>query len=320
MAGLVDIVALISLDVTRALVAAGLGLGFDGSRYVAGAAPLAIVAASNTTPIVITTAQPHLVASLPASGVLGSNGLGGMSCIVSGVIGNLAANNVSTDANDLTIGTSQGVLAVPMGDATLALYGQDPTTGALVPLAGSGAYTGGGAIVPALVEGGILLGREHVSANAAPPRIVMVPVSSTFGARSLSVAGSHRAADIREQKARRAVRTDKTTFEARVWGQAATPNTAADFDVTRAMYHWLIDSVHALMAGAYEVTAGTWADQAPTATQRLKAGHEFVFGLTISTPVNDAPRPFATGITVQATGQMQLDGGTPELACQGTLT
>lgn len=320
MAGLVDLAILISLDVTRALVAAGLGLGFDGARYVAGASPLAITAASNTTPIVITTAQPHLVASLPAAGVLGSNGLGGMSAIVSGVLGNVAANNISTDPRDLTIGTSQGVLAVPTGDTTLALYGQDPTTGALVPLAGSGAYTGGGTIVPALVEGGILLGREHVSANAAPPRIVMVPVSSTFGARSLSVAGSHRTADIREQKARRAVRTDKTTFEARVWGQAATPNTAADFDMTRAMVHWLVDSVHLLMAGAYEVTAGTWADQAPTATQRLKAGHEFVFGLTISTPVNDAPRPFATGITVQATGQMQLDGGTPELACQGTLT
>lgn len=314
--GIVALAILISIDTTRALVADGRGLGFDGVRYVAGSPALAIVGATNATPIVITTAQPHLVSSLPSFGCLG-----GLSCIVSGVGGNDAANNISTDPNDRTVGLSQGVLAVPLSDTTLALYRQsitDPT--GIEPIPGSGAYTGGGTITPALVPGGICLGREYVTDNIAPPRIVMIPVSSSFAARSSSIPNGARTGDIAAQKSKRAVRTERITFEVRCGGQAATPNTAQDFDAARELAHWFIDSTHLLTAGSYEVTGGTWADQTPGATQRMKAGHEFVFGLTVNVPITDAPLPFATGVTVDATGKMQLDGGTPEIACQGTMS
>lgn len=312
---IVALAIVISIDVTRALVADGRGLGFDGVRYVAGAPALAITAASNTTPVVVTTAQPHLVAALPSTGCLG-----GLSCIVSGVLGNTAANNISTDPNDRTVGLPQGVLAVPVDDTRLALYRQSITDpSGIEPIPGNGTYTSGGTIVPALVPGGILLGREYMADNIAPPRIVMIPTSAAYAARSNSIPSATRTSDIAAQKSQRAVRTERVTFEVRCYGQAATPNTAQDFDAARVLSRWFEDSVHLLMAGSYEFTGGTWVDQTPTATQRMKAGHEFVTSLTVNTPVSDAALPFATGIVIDATGQMQINGGTPEIACQGIM-
>ena len=312
-----SIAAILSLDVTRALVAAGLGLGFDGARYtsVGSPAPLAIVGATATTPIVVTTAQPHAFATLASTSCIG-----GVSCIITGVGGNLAANNVSTNALDRTVGQPQGIHAVPIDDTHFALYGQDQTTGALVPLAGSGVYTSGGTVALGLTDGGVLLGSEYLAAYTAPPRIVLVPRSFTFGPRSNAVPGAYRTADIKQQRQQRSIRTERCTFEARVWGQAAAPHVGLDFDATHAIMAWLVDSAHLLAAGTVDDGAGTWLDQAATATQRLKAGHELSFALTLSVPITDAPLPSATGITVDATGNLQINGGTPELACQGTIS
>ncbi len=310
---LYSLVQVLSLDVARVLVGLGYGLGYDtdaaaasGSgvgRFAAGFAALAIVGATNATPIVVTTAYPHGVSD---------RGLGGMSCIISGVLGNTAANNIDADPRSTTIGLHAGILAVP----TSALYGQDPTSGAVVALAGNGTYTGGGTIVPAFTDGSILLGRDTIREHSAPPRIVMIPTGSAWGPRSNSMP-HNRTAEHRAQTLQRSLRTDMETFSVTCWGQASPPNPARDYDVTKALSHAVEESAHLLFGVPHGIAGGVWDDEKERATQQIKAGHLFTFGISIAVPVLDRALAFAPGGTVIVpTTQMTADGNT-EIGCSG---
>lgn len=296
MPGIVDLVAAISLDVARGLVAAGYGL-----------APLAIIDATNTTPIVIATASAHGYVK-PAH------------VVISGVLGNAAANNLDGIVQSFTVGQNLAVIATPIDDTHLSLSAPDQATGIVAALAGSGAYTSGGTMTPALVDGRILLGREHIAEQSSPPRIVFIPVRSKFGAKSVS---GHRqvapSAERQRQLQQRSIATEKVVFEIHAWGQATPPDPDLDFDATQVLYQQVIQSVHLLTAGAYELVDGAWSDQVATATQLLKAGHEHVFGIAIATPVMDAAQPFVPAGTsaVQTTQLQPADGSPPEISFTG---
>jgi hypothetical protein len=302
MPGIVALVDLLSLEVTRALVLAGYGLD-----------TLAITGATNTTPIVITTASAH---GIDADGA---------HVIVSGVLGNTAANNIDASANSPTKGQNLAVVATPISETELELSAVAPLTGILAPLAGSGAYTSGGTMQAALASpnvpfGKIYLGREHVDENSAAPRIVFVPVRSAFGPRSTAnrnVAGN--AVERAAQIAARSIGTEKVTFEVHAWGQADPPDPRNDFDATQVLYQQVIQSTHLLCAGIYEASSGAWADQVAGSTQMVKAGHEFVFGLTIETPILDKALPYApSDIAALPTTNLQpADGSAAEVSCTG---
>ncbi len=157
MPGLVPLVVALSLDVTRGLVLAGAGLGFDGRRFTntkptpSDPAPsaLAIVDATNTTPIVITTALPHLIPYASTQNALERQ----LHAVVSGVVGNVGANNIDANDRSFTIGQSLGTICVALTATTLALYSGYDAAGALVPIAGTGAYDSGGTVVPAFTRG-----------------------------------------------------------------------------------------------------------------------------------------------------------------------
>lgn len=286
MPGIVPLVALISLDVTRGLVGAGYGLGFDGTRYVAGAAPIAITAATNATPIVITTAQPHGVRS--RTNTDGSPIAGTAHGMVAGVLGNTAANNVDAE------GYAHAVVATVVDDTRLALHAVDRTTGLIAPLAGNGAYAGGGTFTPALTDLGILLGREHLFEQSAPPRMVCVPIGSKWDSKSVSHGAPQFTGEVRSQNQRRSVRTEQVVLEFHTWGQANPPDPALDFDATQVLYHQLALSIQLLLAGRHEFLGdGAWADQLPNATQNIRAGHEHVFRVGIGTPILDTLLPYA---------------------------
>lgn len=330
---IVLLAAVLSLDTTRVLVENGYGLGYDtdvaaatgsAGRYTATLAPassstatpgqpyppLAIVdcTGNGVSPIVVTTQYPHGVSS---------RGIGGMSCIVSGVTGNTAANNVSTAAHDLTIGLKQGVLAIPLSATTLALYGQDAdetsaTVGRIIPLTGNGAYAGGGTITPAFTDGSILLGRDAIRENSAPPRIVMVPRGvPEWGAKSVTIPNGDRTGERRNQIAQRSIRTDWHAFDLHCWGQRIPPNTAYDFDVTLALAHAAHRSAHLLFGDNVRRGPGVWDDEKERATQIIKAGHLFVFGLTLPIPVLDGALPFVPddGIITYTTQTASLEVG-----------
>lgn len=300
MPGIVSLVAMISLDVTRGLVAAGYGLGFDGTRFVVGASQLDVAGATNANPIVITTAQPHTVQRTAHA-------------VIAGVLGNTAANNADER------GYPQAVLATRVDDTRLELRTVQRPTGQIVTLAGNGAYTSGGTFTPAMTDLGILLGREHISEQSAPPRIVMIPVGSKWGPKSVYHGASANTAERERQNQQRSIATEKVVFEVHTWGEADPPDPDNDFDATQVLYQQVIQSIHALTAGTYELLDGAWPGQLPNATQLVRAGHEHVFRVAIGTPILDVLLPYApSDVAALPTTNYQPPGSeTSEQGCSG---
>lgn len=334
MSSLVFLAAVLSLDVTRNLIAAGLGLGYDADAAAAASdgvgrftnlvrpnlgipyPPLAITACTGNgvSPIVITTQYPHGVSS---------RGIGGMSCIITGVTGNTAANNVATNPNDRTVGLEQGILAMPLTATTLALYGQDQdpasaTVGRIIALVGNGDWMGGGTVVPALTDGSILVGLENVRESSAPPRIVMVPRSiSEWTSKSVSIPNGNRTAEQLIQRSARSVRTEGDVFDIHVWGQRQPPDAAYDFDVVRTMAQRLVDSAWLLFGQKHDPGPGVWDDQKTRDTQYIKAGHLLTFSMRIDVPVLDNALPF---VPAGSTLESVIQTPTPEIGATIDLT
>lgn len=290
---LVALVALLSLDVTTTLVSGGYGL-----------AALSIVGATNATPIVVTTSAAHNVAVKAH-------------VVISGVLGNTAANNLDTDGV-----TNNAWHAVPVDATRLALYSVSRTTGAITPSVGSGAYTSGGTLRAALTDGRILLGREHVYEQSAPPRIVMIPVGGMWGPKSVanpSNVNGYPSAEVLRQNQQRSIRTENVNFECHVWGAASTPDPENDFDATQVLYHQLVRSAHTRCAGVFDLSNGQWADQGAQATQITKSGHEFVFAMSLATPVLGKLLPLAPADVApeQTSTLVPGQGGAGSTGCQG---
>jgi hypothetical protein len=154
---------------------------------------------------------------------------------------------------------------------------------------------------PALTDGAILIGRQHVIEQSSPPRVVFVPVGSAYGPRNM-YGPSNRANPTLEASAQilqRAIATETVKFEVHVWGQADPPDPeGGDFDATQFLYQALILSIHLTTVGSYKLGNGTWVDQAPSMAQFQKAGHEYVFTIDIDTPVMDGPLQYVQEGTV----------------------
>jgi hypothetical protein len=330
-------IAILSLETTRALVTLGYGLGYDTDAATANAPgrytsapspttnlpypPLAIVACTGNgvSPIVVTTAYPHGVSPR-------AQACGGMSCVVTGVLGNTAANNIDADPLSITRGLPAGTLAVPLTATTLALYGQDTnpastTYGALIPLAGNGTYTSGGTIVPALGDGSILIGRDATREQSSPPRIVLVPRSVTSAPRRASLPSRLRNADRQREIRQRSIGTDVHAFDVHAWGASTPPDAAQDFLAADALRECVRASLHNLACGTADTGAGTWDDQAERATQQIKAGRLLSFGITIEVPVLD--NPIAGGlpfVPAHSTMTTTVQSTTPEVAATFPIT
>lgn len=172
---------------------------------------------------------------------------------------------------------------------------------------------------PALTDGAILLGQQHLMEQSSPPRIIFIPKSSTFGPPSPASASNVStntpySTEGRRQIAQRSIQTDSVTFEVRCWGQSVPADPNNDFDVTQALYQQVIMSTHLIAAGNYKVGNGTWNDT----SQLYRSGREFVFSLTLATPVlgtllTRAPNNVAA---VPTTVLHKIDG-TTEQGCSG---
>ena len=296
-------IAILSMEVTRALVALGYGLGFDVSAYTASGnvagrftrtlnpatslpwPSLSIVDCTGigVTPIVVTTQYPHGVSAR-------AEACGGLSCVIAGVGGNVAANHIDADTTSRTIGLSAGVLAVPLTSTTLALYGQEPIEGNIIPLVGSGNYTSGGTITPALTDGSILIGRAATREHSAAPRIVLVPqgVTSKFTSAA-SPNPSRRNEERRAEIRQRSIGVDSWTFAAHCWGSDTPPDEARDFTIAATLREVLRAALHDVARGASSMGAGSWDDQRERDAQHIKAGHLLSCAMSIDVPVTDNP-------------------------------
>jgi hypothetical protein len=156
------------------------------------------------------------------------------------------------------------------------------------------------ASLPPLVDGKIVLGRQRLLEASAPPRIIMVPVRSVFSTQDETA--STVALGQLEAWLARSLLTDAQHFEVIVWGVAATPDPDLDFNATEKLYKLFIRAVHQISHGAYAMTDGEWLDQRADATQLVKLGHQFSFGVAFETPVQDDSLAFVpAGTTDQET-------------------
>ncbi len=269
--------ALLSLDMTRKLVTAGLV-----------ASTLVVIDATNTSPIVVTTSTPHGFVR-PAHAELAAIG------------GNDAANGtwVCTPTSSTTL--------------TLSTFSM---AGARVPSVGSGAYSSGGTLKTAFPDGSILLGDRNVAMQTAvaTPRIVVVPLGS--GGWVIDPYGgvippgilprrlADETAEQRFMKRSRQLNTEPHRFEVHVTGCATPPDPDfGDFDVTQAIYHSLYESMFNMISpDRARVLRGNW--------ERVGLdvrGQKWVGIVEIKQPVTDNPLSFIPTST-DATIRVHLIG------------
>lgn len=169
---------------------------------------------------------------------------------------------------------------------------------------------------PPLQRGAILLGEQHLGENDAPPKIVFVPHTCEYSSKDPSGAlpllsntpyDPERLAEI----SNRPILTEEFTFEVHCWATTtdrSVRQTIPDVDYTyaRALAHAVIAAVDALCRGVYRVARGAW-----TRGGVITYGREFVFDLTLYTPVLTELLPFVPlGTAGQAT--IVPDGSTDD--------
>lgn len=293
------LIARISLEMTRRLVAASLV-----------ALTMSVSAASNASPIVVTTASPH---RFPIGRPVHA--------IISGVGGNTAANGAwiltPTGASTFTLGTydAQGNAETSTGD---------------------GDYTTGGTISVAFPDGCILLGRRNVAMQmaVATPRIVFVPLGSP--AWSLEPYGgvippitskprrlSEETAEQATMKKQRQLATEQHRFEVHVTGCATPPDpNGGDFDITQALYHTLYAVLFDIVSAPRAlVLGGEWESQRPDIQQLDVRGQKWVATIEIMQPVIDnaldfLPQSTTATIEVNFPDGVDSDATTIEIQVQ----
>lgn len=167
---------------------------------------------------------------------------------------------------------------------------------------------------PALTDGAILLGRQHVYTQGSPPRVIMYPTDSVYGPRDPAsdsrVATNQRyATDGKAEILNRSIGTDGIVFMVHCWGwqyDQSEPATVPDgnFDFTRILAHAVLQSIQAIMPGNPVVMggAGHWPGSEPGATQLDVFGREFVFKTNpIPTPILQEMLKFVPDGTKQFT-------------------
>lgn len=265
------LVSLLSLEMTRRLVAAGLVFS-----------SLTITAATNATPIVVTTSTAH--------GFIRPT-----HAWISGVAGNTAANGAW--------------VLTPVGETRLRLSSYD-LQGAPVVSAGSAAYSSGGTIQTAFPDGSILLGRRNVAMQmaVATPRIVFVPVGSpawtldpyggvgATGAIPRSVSGQ--TAEQKTMALQRQIATEKQRFEVHVTGSAVPSDPDfGDFDVTQTIYQTLYSVMFDVLSSPrVAVLSGDWVSQRLNVGQLDSRGQKWVGMIEIMQPVVQHPLAFIQSI------------------------
>ena len=253
MAVILYIANAISLATTEALIDYGYAFGPGGN----------VTGATNTSPIVLTL---DTNCGFPE----GSH----IHTVVAGVGGNTAANGT--------------VIAKVLTQTTLALYTNQQARYA--PIAGSGAYTGGGTWQTAFPDGRILLGAENVNNETSPPHIVFVPTDSRFDMKPTPSAGVGPNGTLAAQLSNAWTWTDAKRFGVEVWAaQYINGVLASDFDQDWAFLEntrdILIQQISLLMMGAFRLNPGKWSESKPRDAKYDIVGRRFEFTLDIMSPV-----------------------------------
>ncbi len=281
MIGFADTIAILSLNMTLALVNAG---------QVSGTFP--ITGATVATPIAITS---------PAHGVpLGRT----VHAVVQNVTGTVEANGLweltPTDPNTFTLGS----------------YNPDGT-----PLASVGvhAYTGGGVASYAFADYRALLGRRWIAQNSAvaSPRIVFIPTVDRslwdffpYGGQGPAPLQSRGTGEQQVQTLQPLQGTKYITFEVHITGGVDPPDPDhEDFSAVELLEDVLfVQLFDMLTPPVFKVVGHMWPSQSTEAGSMTQRGQKSVLLLQIARPIARIPAaefvPIGTSIvfTVEPEG------------------
>lgn len=142
---------------------------------------------------------------------------------------------------------------------------------------------------PPLVDGGILFGPARVYEGSRPPRIIVTPVSSTFGAPDIySASATLGTTERRKQAVMKVQHSERVTLEVRCWGGDSAGSLVADYDLTRSLYHAVLASLQRLAPNHGLDKQGAYTTAGPLSS----LGREFVFTTWLDMPVLDTLVPY----------------------------
>jgi hypothetical protein len=158
---------------------------------------------------------------------------------------------------------------------------------------------------PPLTDGKVLYGRLEQFAQSAPSRIIFTGVSSSFTwttrnvySRSLVNNGEER----KQQLSNAAIAEEQLRFEVRCWGADASGLAIDNDDVTRALVHAVIASIHSMAVGSYAIENGSFTSATFQSAQQMVSGSEYVFGATLLAPVLKTLIPYDKSYSHAPTG------------------
>ena len=145
-----------------------------------------------------------------------------------------------------------------------------------------------------LTDGRVLLGREYLKNRTSPSRIVMVPSRVAYmPANTMSnvavplLAGQPSGYRIRTLA--RPLAVERASYEVYCWGQHRAADPERDFVATSYLAAVVVRAVQNIaMSSAHIDGVGDWTDQREDRPQILKAGHEYMFTMSIDAPVLDS--------------------------------
>jgi hypothetical protein len=155
-----------------------------------------------------------------------------------------------------------------------------------------------------LVDGAIAFGAKAAASRKSPPRIVFVPVGSTFY-------GSDYGTDIfgegRVRPVVQSLATDNFAFDVHVWGSAEPPDPdGGDLDDARYLIHQVVRVCLRIADVAVKPIRVTY-DPDPAST----LGQHATLRLEMATPVVEARQMYVPAGTV---AQITIENDVPEVA------
>lgn len=168
--------------------------------------------------------------------------------------------------------------------------------------------------LPALTDGGVMLGKRYLDDGLPPPRVIFVrrafmhgPPDSTAPPRAERTKGIQRA-----------LWTRTSTFDVHVIADATAGDAAVEYDLAEAIADSVILATHKVACGCYQLGDGRDVDEEDGPMQVPATTHHMVFALAVDIPVTDSPVApslayVPTGTAANPTVTFQpAEGGDPE--------
>lgn len=236
---------------------------------------------SSATPMVVTTSTPHGLVS-------------GAWVTIFGAVGHFSPtwpNPPDPPAWQHSINGAWQIIVLSPTTFSVSdgvnMSGVSPVS--VTPGVSNGTYASGGTVYKGpLVDGHILLGKQHLAEGSSPPRIVFTFARSEWSDRGMysPATASVEPTDRDYQTLARSLVSEVYVVSVWCWGaQVPADPEGGDKDATQSLYQQVIRSLDLMVRGAWDVNPGAFTREQPGQTALMNFGEEFVFQFKVGTPV-----------------------------------